>query len=104
MVFFFAAVSRPSPCEILKKYKKDFFAHVNATFNICRLSSNGVISADVEKAITKATNEEAKEIMYKYLVEHANVHRLRQWCDWAMGADDSSEMQNLGKKMRKALE
>ena len=104
MVFSFAAVSRPSPCEILKTYKNDFLAHVNPTFDICRLSSNGVISADVERTITKATNEEAKKIMYKYLVEHANLHRLRQWCDWAKGADGYSEMQNLGKKMGKELE
>ena len=96
-------MSQLSACELLKKYKEDFFAHVYAKYNLHMLCREGVIPEEVKIDIDSRSSKEAKEIMYEHLVNYANVRSLRLWCTWAKAANGYPEMQNLGEKMGKEL-
>ena len=70
-----------------------------------RLKRKGVISEDVESRINSATNEEdAQEILFAHLKQHADVDTLMKYCEVAIGAKGYPNMKSLGRKMKEELQ
>ena len=70
-----------------------------------RLKRKGVISEDVESHINSATNkEDAQEILFAHLMQHADVDTLMRYCEVAIGAEGYPKMQSLGRKMKEELQ
>ena len=91
--------------EFLKKHESEFFSVVNARFSLRRLKRLGVITQDVMSHIDAATNDEdAQEILFEHLMDHANVDTLMKYCEVIIAADGYPNMQSLGRKMKEELE
>ena len=99
----FNTVSLPSVQTILKSHEEEFFECVNAKHNVLKLKRKGVISPSVLASINDKTDEEAQEILYDHLLNHATVDSLREWCEWAIAAQGYPKMQELGQKMKDEL-
>ena len=55
--------------------------------------------------IDAATNkEDAQEILYEHLANHANVDTLMKYCEVTTAADGYPKMQSLGRKMMDELQ
>ena len=101
----FNAATPFSVTEFLKKYKTEFFSAVYPTFSLMTLTREGVISEDVESRINSATNkDDAQEILFAHLMQHANVDTLMRYCEVAIGAEGYPNMQSLGRKMKEELQ
>jgi len=91
--------------ELLTKHEPEFFSVVNARFSLRRLKRLGVITQDVMAHIDAATNEEdAQEILYEHLANHASVDTLMKYCEVIMAADGYPKMKSLGEKMMEELQ
>ena len=91
--------------EFLTKHESEFFSVVNARFSLRRLKRLGVITQDVMSHIDAATNDEdAQEILYEHLTDHANVDTLMKYFEVIIAADGYPNMQSLGKKMKEELQ
>ena len=99
----FNTVSPPSVPTILKGHEEEFFECVNAKYNMLKLKRKEVISPSVLASINGKTDEEAQEILYDHLLNHATVESLREWCEWAIAAQGYPKMQELGRKMKDEL-
>ena len=99
----FNTVSQPSVPTILKGHEEEFFECVNAKYNMLKLKRKEVISPIVLASINDKTDEEAREILYDHLLNHATVDSLREWCEWAIAAQGYPKMQELGRKMKDEL-
>ena len=74
--------------EILKKYETEFFTVINARLGLQRLKRLQVISQDIMTLINAATNDEdAQEILYEHLMNHANVDSLLKYCEVMIAAN-----------------
>ena len=94
-----------SVTQFLKKHESEFFSVVNARFSLRRLKRLGVITQDVMSHIDAATNDEdAQEILYEHLMDHANVDTLMKYCEVIIAADGYPNMQSLGRKMKEELQ
>ena len=104
MTSLLVAASSFSASQFLKTYEDEFVDVVNAKQSLFRLKHKGVISADVRASI-EATNEEeeATYVLLEHLEKNATVDTLREYCKVAIAADDFPRMQELGRKMIKAL-
>ena len=91
--------------ELLTKHEPEFFSVVNARFSLRRLKRLGVITQDVMAHIDSTTNEEdAQEILYEHLANHASVDTLMKYCEVIITAGGYPMMQSLGKKMLEELQ
>ena len=91
--------------EFLEKHETEFFSVVNPRLSLMRLKRKGVISEDVESCINSATNkEDAQEILFAHLMQHANVDTLMRYCEVAIGVEGYPNMQSLGRKMKEELQ
>ena len=91
--------------EFLEKHETEFFSVVTPKLSLMRLKRKGVISEDVESRINSATNkDDAQEILFAHLMQHANVDTLMRYCEVAIGAEGYPKMQSLGRKMKEELQ
>ena len=91
--------------EFLEKHETEFFSVVNPKLSLMRLKRKGVISEVVESHINSATNkEDAQEILFAHLMQHADVDTLMRYCEVAIGAEGYPNMQSLGRKMKEELQ
>ena len=91
--------------ELLTKHESEFFSVVKARFSLRRLKRLGAITQDVMSHIDAATNDEdAQEILYEHLMDHANVDTLMKYCEVIIAADGYPNMQSLGRKMKEELQ
>ena len=92
-----------SASQYLKTYEDEFVAVVHAKQSLPRLKYKGVISEDVKTSIECANEEDAKYLLLEHLGKNATVGTLREYCNVAIAADAFPRMQELGRKMIKAL-
>ena len=97
------AASSFSASQYLKTYEDEFVAAVHAKQSLSRLKYKGVISEDVKASIECANEEDAKYLLLEHLEKNATVGMLKEYCNVAIAADAFPRMQELGRKMIKAL-
>ena len=97
------AASSFSASKFLKAYEDEFVEVVHAKQSLSKLKYKGVISADVKTSIESANEEDAKYLLLEHLEKNATVGTLREYCNVAIAADAFPRMQELGRKMIKAL-
>ena len=91
--------------EILKKHETDFFSVVDARLSLRKLKRLQVITQDIMALINAATNDEdAQEILYEHLTDHADVDSLLKYCEVIIAAEGYPRMQSLGRKMKEDLQ
>ena len=102
-LFSFDTASLPPVRRILTEHEDEFFACVNAKYNVLRLKRKHVLSQEVVSTIQAASDEEAKEILYDHLMNHGTVDAMKEWCKWAMFAEGYQNMQEFGRKVMDEL-
>ena len=91
--------------EILKKHETEFFSVVDARLSLRKLKRLQVITQDIMALINAATNDEdAQEILYEHLTDHADVDSLLKYCEVIIAAEGYPRMQSLGMKMKEDLQ
>ena len=91
--------------EILKKHKTEFFSVVDARLSLRKLKRLQVITQDIMALINAATNDEdAQEILYEHLTDHADVDSLLKYCEVIIAAEGYPRMRSLGMKMKEDLQ
>ena len=93
----------PAASEVLETYEDEFAEVVHAKQSLPRLRYKGVISEDVKTSIEHANEEDAKYLLLEHLRKNATVVTLKEYCYVAIAADAFPRMQELGRKMLKAL-
>ena len=97
------AASPSSASQILKVYEDEFIDVVYAKQSLLKLKHKGVISQAVRTSIEDTNDEDAKYLLFEHLEKNATVDTLREYCKVAIAADGFPRMQELGRKMIKAL-
>ena len=90
--------------DFLKKYETEFFEVVNPRLSLLRLVRKGVITEGVKSDINTSNTKDARQVLYHYLANHANVDNLKEYCEVAIDAEGYPKMQSFGRKMMKELE
>ena len=103
LTFLLPAASSFSASQFLKTYEDEFVAVVHARQSLSRLKYKGVISEDVKTSIEHANEKDAKYLLLEHLEKNATVGTLKEYCKVAIAADAFPRMQELGRKMIKAL-
>ena len=91
--------------EFLKKHETEFFSVVDARLSLRKLKRLQVITQDIMALINAATNDEdAQEILYEHLTDHADVDSLLKYCEVIIAAEGYPRMRSLGMKMKEDLQ
>ena len=98
LCIFLVAVSR-----VLEKYEEEFFAVVDAKYNLLRLKRKMVIDGGLMAKIENTNDETAQELLFVHLKSNANVVTLREYCKIVIVAEGFPKMQKLGTRMLKEL-
>ena len=85
--------------DVLKKHEEEFFRVTNAKLKLLELERKNVISDGLVTKIENATDEEARELLFRHLHRNADMATLKEYCHMTMSADAFSKMQDLGRKM-----
>ncbi len=106
LYFLLLNTATPFPVtEILKKHETEFFSVVDASLSLRTLKRLQVITQDIMALINAATNDEdAQEILYEHLTDHANMDSLLKYCEVIIAAGGYPRMQSLGMKMKEDLQ
>ena len=99
-----AAASFPVT-KFLEKHETKFYSVVNPRFSLMRLKRKGVISDDVESRIKAAANvQDAQDILYVHLMQHADVDILMKYFEVVSSAADNPAMEAFGRKVKEELQ
>ena len=99
-----AATSFPVT-KFLEKHETEFYSVVNPWFSLKRLKCKGVIPDDVESHIKAAANlEDAQDILYVHLMQHADVDILMKYFEVVSSAADNPAMEAFGRKVKEELQ
>ena len=98
------AVTHFSTSEFLKKYETEFFEVVDPRLSLLMLLRKGVITEDVRLSIYTSNTDDARELLYHHLAQHANVDTVKEYLRVAIAAEGYPKMQSLGRKMMEELE
>ena len=87
------------------KHETEFFSVVDARLSLRKLKRLQVITQDIMALINAATNDEdAQEILYEHLTDHADVDSLLKYCEVIIAAEGYPRMRSLGMKMKENLQ
>ena len=89
--------------HVLEKYEEEFFAVVDAKYNLHRLKRKMVIDGGLKTKIENTNDETAQELLFEHLKFHANVVTLREYCKMVSAAKAFPKMQKLGMEMLNEL-
>ena len=97
-MYLLVAVSR-----VLEKYEEEFFAVVDAKYNLHRLKRKMVIDGGLMATIDNTNDKTAKELLFDHLKSNADVVTLREYCKMVIEAEGFPRMQKLGMEMLNEL-